>query len=553
MRAGACSSAGELSHTWPVGGGVGAGAVAGGGAGTISGFVRAHLDPSGCGLLPGGEELPDCDDVLSASRGGLRWAAGARDGMASHHVGVGVRDADIGELVVLIGGAIGESGPDSFDRLYERLRAGTALAIADELAGAVSRSALRRAGVAGLARRLVMSGRHAEPVKAGVALLGVSGSGQDRELLLTLGRHEEFTLFCAVAIRNCVPEPDRVLWALARSVEGWGRIYAVERLQSTGDEEIRDWIVRHGFRNSVADEYLAWIAATAGGLADRLERGARDDELVTAAGEIISALIAGGPAQDIDDYPEASRLLSRFVQLVSGRPPRLEHFVAVSDIASFVRRPHRWSERYQHGWTTRQRADLGVACEEVMSRPSWPALAITGLDSEDHKVFWAADRTASALGLDTFDAHWRRLLAEPVTGNWYAVMQAATDERIGAIIQLATDALDPDGLATGPANALGVGPEYAAHGALAFILQDLGRFPGCGWNLVQAGLRNPVVRVRNMAVKTLRAWPSSQWPAGAIPALADAARAEPADRTRQAMTETLASAGHHASTQEQTP
>jgi hypothetical protein len=96
--------------------------------------------------------------------------------------------------------------------------------------------------VADLARRLVTTGRHAEPVKAGIVLLGVSGSGQDRELLLTLGRHEEFTLFCAVAIRNCQPEPDRVLWSLARLVDGGGRIYAVERLQNTDDEEIRDWM-----------------------------------------------------------------------------------------------------------------------------------------------------------------------------------------------------------------------------------------------------------------------------------------------------------------------
>jgi hypothetical protein len=61
-----------------------------------------------------------------------------------------------------------------------------------------------------------MTGRHVEPVKAGIALLGVSGSGQDRELMLTLGRHEDFTLFCAAAIRSCQPEPDRVLWSLAQ-------------------------------------------------------------------------------------------------------------------------------------------------------------------------------------------------------------------------------------------------------------------------------------------------------------------------------------------------
>jgi hypothetical protein len=147
------------------------------------------------------------------------------------------------------------------------------------------------------------------------------------------------------------------------------------------------------------------------------------------------------------------------------------------------------------------------------------------------------------LGIDTFDPHWRRLRASPVTGDWHAVMRHANDERIGQIIQLATQSLNPDARVTGPSDALGVDAEHAADNALAFILQDLGRFPGQGWNLVAAGLRNPVVRVRNMAVRTLRGWTASHWPPNAAQALIDAARAEPAAKVRQAMTDALADAG----------
>jgi hypothetical protein len=106
--------------------------------------------------------------------------------------------------------------------------------------------------------------------------------------------------------------------------------------------------------------------------------------------------------------------------------------------------------------------------------PGW-AVVING----DHAL--TVGRVGLALGIDTFDAHWRRLQASPVTGNWYAVMQLADEQRISQIIQLATDALDPDALATGPCDSPGIGPEYAVHNALAFILQDLGRFPGQGW------------------------------------------------------------------------
>jgi hypothetical protein len=245
-------------------------------------------------------------------------------------------------------------------------------------------------------------------------------------------------------------------------------------------------------------------------------------------------------------------LLERFVQLASERAPRLEHFVVAVDIRGFVRRQDGWSERYQRGWTTRLRAELAVACDQIMSRPEWPELTARGLHDDDHKLFWA-ELTAKSLGIDTFDAHWRRLLADSVTGSWYAVMRGADDRRIGQIVHLATDVLDPDVLVTRPADELGMGPEYAAHHALGLILQELGRFPGRGWNLVRAGLRNPVVRVRNMAVKTMRDWPLSQWPAEALQALTAAAWDEPAGKTGQALTETLASAGPQISAQQSNP
>jgi hypothetical protein len=75
-------------------------------------------------------------------------------------------------------------------------------------------------------------------------VVGLCRAVEDRDLLLTRGRHEEFTLFCAAALRGCEPYPDRILWSLACSVDGWGRIHTVERLRNAGDEETQDWIVR---------------------------------------------------------------------------------------------------------------------------------------------------------------------------------------------------------------------------------------------------------------------------------------------------------------------
>jgi hypothetical protein len=90
-------------------------------------------------------------------------------------------------------------------------------------------------------------------------------------------------------------------------------------------------------------------------------------------------------------------LLARFLQLASERAPRLEHFVVADEIRGFVRGDDGWSERYQRGWTTRQCAELAVACDQLMSRPEWSALAAQGLHAADDKLFWAAERTAKSL------------------------------------------------------------------------------------------------------------------------------------------------------------
>ena len=101
-------------------------------------------------------------------------------------------------------------------------------------------------------------------------------------------------------------EPDVVLWELAKTVDGWGRIHIVERLAETERPEIKDWLLREGYRNSIMYEYLAYTCATAGNLLTALSGEHVDRDLLTSAGDIIQALISGGPAEDMDGYEEGA-------------------------------------------------------------------------------------------------------------------------------------------------------------------------------------------------------------------------------------------------------
>ncbi len=108
------------------------------------------------------------------------------------------------------------------------------------------------------------------------------------------------------------------------------------------------------------------------------------------------------------------------------------------------------------------------------------------------------------------------------------------------MIKFAEETLPLQTIASGPTEVLGVGPEFRYHSALDSLLQELRRFPGKGWPLIQAGLQSPTVRNRNMAIQALAAWNRTTWPVEAEPLLKLAIKLEPNDQTRENMAKTLA-------------
>lgn len=502
--------------------------------------VRAHLPSEGPGLSGDGDWLPDEPEFA----GHMRWVPGALDGIGVHHMSTHEAGTAVDEVYHAVRAAVARGGSArAYRRLYEVLRRRPALSVVDPLVERLASAPLPAQPLRDLAERLATTSAHREPVKYGIALLGVAGGPDDRDVLRVLGRHEEFTLFAAVALQN-TGATDEELWQLARLVDGWGRIHLVERLRDTTDPRIRDWILRQGFRNTVMDEYLAYIAATTGGLLPALRQPRPDDEVLTAACDIVSALLAGGPAEDIDDYGDGAQAVWLLVEQLSDRAERLDHFLVVRGIEDFLgEETDAWPARESRGWTPKLRVALAAACAEITGRTMWGPLAVAGLDSDDELVVHKADRVAKALGIDRFPAHWRRLRrlgSDATAGDWYDVMSTVTDDAVAAVLDLAERSLPLADIASGPADALGLGPEYRAHQALDFVVQELGRFPGVGWPLVAAALRSPVVRNRNMAVNTLRVWGRSAWPTGVRAALRRARDDEPREDVRQRIDQLLA-------------
>lgn len=503
---------------------------------SILAHVRAHLTHDDRRLSAAGATLPDeVDD------GGLRWVAGGLDGAFGHHVGGG-RDRERAErLLDAVRDVLEDATAPKLAALYACVLDASTLGHVDaflEALGAAEDLPFERLWE--LATWLAERAPDREAVKLGIAILGGFRAPDQTELLMDLGSHEEFTLFAAVAlIQRKGEEAEQDLFTLAQRVHGWGRIQLVERLARTRDPEIKAWMLREGYANSVMNEYLAYTCATAGGLLEALAEPRVDDALLAGAGDIIQALIIGGPAESMDDYEDGAAVVEHYLRHLGPEPRRLPQLLVVGEIAEFLDTEGSWDARASRGWTPALRERLRARCRAIIERPHWPELVRAGLLAEEPASLWVADRAARILGIDTWSHHFERLASGRDAG-WYEVMQTSDPARIDRVVALAEARLDLDAIGSGPAKELGLGPAWSQHSHLDFVVQGLAGFPGKGWRLLRAALRSPVVRNRNLALRALAAWGKGAWPEGVVEELERAAGVEPEDGVRERIGRVLA-------------
>jgi hypothetical protein len=458
-------------------------------------------------------------------------------------MGSGDHDQEVAKLLDMV--AAYSTAPTARNKLdvYQfALNSSTVGWIDHFLEAIASRSDFNQPRVYELAKSFTIDAPDREPVKFGIAVLGLFRHADDLEIFRTLGRHSEFTLFCAVALGNAADDAERELWELARQVDGWGRVHIVERLSQTEDLEIKEWLLREGYKNSVVHEYLAYTCATAGGLLPALEREGIDDELLDSAAELIHALLMGGPAQDIDDYEDGAEAVERFLAHVEQCGTSLTQFLTLVAIKNFLADEKAdWGVRAERGWSVDVRQNLVKQASAIIDRPVWREKALSGLKQSNELIFHEANTAAAALGIETWPFHWDRLRNSPKdSGRWFHAMSHCDADHIGDVVALAERELPLAAIASGPADELGLGPEFANHTRLDFILQEMGRFPGLGAKLIAAGLRSPVVRNRNMALSALSKWGRDNWPHG-IDALLQAARAaEPCEQVKSRIENVIA-------------
>jgi hypothetical protein len=343
--------------------------------------------------------------------------------------------------------------------------------------------------VGALGRWLASNAEHREPAKLGLTLLA-GGDESDLPLLDLFAGHEEFTKYAAFAAGEILRE-DVIDWwmAVAKRLDGWGKIDLVNRIAETGDErvDVRDWLLRHGCANHVGYEFLAYTCATAGRLHEAIAAEQVDDELLDGMAIIVEGLVRDdGGAADIDHYEHGQKVILHLLRHMAARPTFARQHTAML-IAQ---------------WTSddevrrRCRAILGHAtAEELRAR-------VHGTHFDLYRA-WGLGRF---LGVDVWDEIFDELRAHPLDQNWYH-FAATTDDpaRFRRVVAFAEEQLPLEEIASGAALEMGIGPGFAAHGCLDMVVQRMRDVDGFSEPLVIASLRSPVTRNRNMALNALEA------------------------------------------------
>jgi hypothetical protein len=490
--------------------------------------VSAHVPDTGPGLRPEGLVLPD------EPAGWTPSVPGERDALRILRGTVQIDEPLVEEVGDLLVAALASRKARAYDRLCERLQGTDALTYVEPLLGLVPAFRAAPERIYDVGRRLVTGGHHRAQVKVGIALFGFFEEGRHVDVVLTLGRHDEFTYYGAEAFGRGLDRPEERVGQLARNVTGWGRVMAVRTLAAVARRpEVLGWMLREGYRNDIADEYLALPVAAGGRLARELAGPTVDEALLDGAADLIRGLIRGGPLGGMDDYADGARATVLLVHLLKARASFVSDALALRDIDAFVCSPGDWTARAARGWTDELRWELSATCREILADPMWVEVVTEALASADDAEFRDAAELAALVGVDAVPALLGRLRAKAFDATaWFHVMAQVGEDRIDEALSIATARLPGAGVVAVSGHEPGPSRDVVA-ACLDVVLAGLVKWPGRGWPLVQVGLHSPAVRSRNLALRALDRWDGALWPPDARAELRALAEREPEPELRR--------------------
>ncbi|NMO79458.1 MULTISPECIES: hypothetical protein [Niallia] len=345
---------------------------------------------------------------------------------------------------------------------------------------------------------------HRDVVKFAILVLGFTNCEEYQDLLYTIGLHDEFTPYVIFAIRNGGKGVNDQIWSLVQSVQGMGKITAIELVEAK-TPEMKYWLLTKGCENRKFADFIALRCATKGELDVALYEKDISKELYTGAAMIIEGLLDESNPDGIDNYPYAAAVLTRFLYHAHTHCENLEDFYPFLKISEFLHADEEiWEERLKEQWKQHERTLLQEALQPFLDNPKWSHLAFDAL-KQDSEVDFRAIKVAQFYQLDITSLLLKILKKEPSNSALFAAIMETKD------IQLIKE-LCAFAETRFPLPRLTIEEQEC----LEFIIQDLQEFEGVGLPLIQVALESENERLRWQALTVLENWSPSVWNQPAI-------------------------------------
>ena len=214
----------------------------------------------------------------------------------------------------------------------DTVRKYSAISIADPVISIIlSRYKLDKALMRKEALRMATESDKREVVKFGIALLGYCARSEDVLVLKVLGRHEEFSLYCAGALHVMMPghAGNEVLLYLSENLKGWGKIAVAYEIDYT-QEDARFYTIAQGCENVIGLSYLANVCATKGKMIEIMQAiidGTRSfgkysrEQMFSGICTIFTGLFENHKTNDdMSNYKHAKKAARLFKEIVDKYP-----------------------------------------------------------------------------------------------------------------------------------------------------------------------------------------------------------------------------------------
>ena len=107
--------------------------------------VRSHVAIDGPGMAEGGDTLPDEERIAQGSK--IRWAAGAMDGVATHHMGTGEDEEAVRKAAELVVAYSRQPTASNKAAVYRHVVAGHVVSIIDPVTRSRRRCSAARSSI----------------------------------------------------------------------------------------------------------------------------------------------------------------------------------------------------------------------------------------------------------------------------------------------------------------------------------------------------------------------------------------------------------------------